>query len=75
VLDVPVGTIRSRLSRGREMLRQLMGMAPERPEPGRAAALRRVAPVQGHSEITFEGTPRRSRSPLVSAESALRRNA
>src|SRR6266851_5101507 len=58
-----------------EMLRQLMGMAPERPEPGRAAALRRVAPVQGHSEITFEGTPRRSRSPLVSAESALRRNA
>src|SRR6202040_2088394 len=75
VLDVPVGTIRSRLSRGREMLRQLMGMAPERPEPGRAAALRRGGPVQGHSEITFDGTPRRGRATLATGEAALRRNA
>jgi RNA polymerase sigma-70 factor (ECF subfamily) len=30
VLGVPVGTIRSRLSRGRESLRRLMGIVPDR---------------------------------------------
>jgi hypothetical protein len=50
-------------------------MAPERPEPGRAPALRRVVPVQGQSEITFEGTPRRARAPMVAGETPLRRNA
>jgi RNA polymerase sigma-70 factor (ECF subfamily) len=35
ILKVPVGTIRSRLSRGRDQLRALMGMEPElRPDNG-----------------------------------------
>ena len=30
VIGVPVGTVRSRLSRGRESLRRLMGIVPDR---------------------------------------------
>jgi hypothetical protein len=37
ILDVPVGTVRSRLSRGRDALRQLMDM-PERTQSAGGAA-------------------------------------
>ncbi|HEV8680356.1 MAG TPA: sigma-70 family RNA polymerase sigma factor [Stellaceae bacterium] len=55
ILKVPVGTVRSRLSRGRDQLRRLMDV--EEPAPARPTqtAARRRRAVQRH-----QGTPRRA---------------
>ncbi len=54
VLDVPVGTVRSRLSRGREALRKLVGIEPEDDEVSASTA----KAASGHSRVRDIHQPR-----------------
>jgi RNA polymerase sigma-70 factor, ECF subfamily len=68
VLEVPVGTIRSRLSRGRETLRKLVGIRPDEDgssiEEGAACCAEQRRVLSGRSEVRDERAPvgRRKRS-------------
>ncbi|MGC2202316.1 MAG: sigma-70 family RNA polymerase sigma factor [Stellaceae bacterium] len=72
VLDVPVGTIRSRLSRGREALRRLTGAIPSG-DIGESKLLARAPRTSGpdtRAEVGFDYTRRDRRVALASRASA-----
>jgi RNA polymerase sigma-70 factor, ECF subfamily len=73
VLDVPVGTIRSRLSRGREMLRQLMGIAAEEDGEERVP-LRHAMSDSSEPEIGVDAVPQRRHARAVEAVAVQRRS-
>jgi RNA polymerase sigma-70 factor, ECF subfamily len=60
VLNVPVGTVRSRLSRGRDALRRLMGYVPDR----RAESMMANPPSQRRSAKSLLGRCANLNSPL-----------
>jgi len=66
VLGIPVGTVRSRLSRGRETLRRLTGVLPDDARSTGAVVARAAANAQRRSR--FVGTDaERVAAPLVNA--------
>jgi RNA polymerase sigma-70 factor, ECF subfamily len=79
VLGVPVGTVRSRLSRGRETLRRLIGLVPDRQAEimmAEPAALRRASqrfpgrPVPASMPVAARCLVQQSRPPRAAAKPA-----